>query len=286
MYESVRFYRQLESELMVTTPVVSYTGPGDVVSGALGWWGLRAYSLASIGSNAVRLRETGGSTEQDFATVAGGGLNLAAIAAFKGANNVFITKLYDQTGNGNDLVQATAIRQPQFLAGTLGTLPAIRYIVANPSALVTSTTFTQAQPFTWITVAQRSGGFSTIANIMSAGPTSADQWGPYNAPNGWFLDTAAALMNYSPVSDSAFHGLAVVPNGASTLIGVDGSLLTPPFSPGTTGLSADNLYTGTYIDDINNPFDGYSTEIGFWGSGFTSGQIASMSTNQHTYWGF
>src|SRR5260221_661617 len=33
-------------------PVVaaSYTGPGDIVSGAVGWWGLRAYNAASRGN--------------------------------------------------------------------------------------------------------------------------------------------------------------------------------------------------------------------------------------------
>src|SRR4051812_39897639 len=92
----------------------TYTGPGDIASGAAAWWGLRAYSTASIGSNAIRLREDGGNTEQDFTTIAGGGLNLAAISAFKGGANLFVTKLYDQTGNGRDQIQATAGEQPPF----------------------------------------------------------------------------------------------------------------------------------------------------------------------------
>ena len=91
-----------------------YVGPGDIVSGAIGWWGLRAYTSASIGTNAIRLRRDGGSPgEQDFATVTGGGLDLTSITAFKGADNLFLVKLYDQVGT-NHLTQATAASQPPF----------------------------------------------------------------------------------------------------------------------------------------------------------------------------
>src|SRR5262245_22962763 len=94
--------------------VTPYEGPGDIVSGAAMWVGLRAYSSASIGSNAVRLRRDGDSSEQDFATVSGGGLDLSAISTFLAgvappSTNLFVSKLYDQSGNSRDLANvATA----------------------------------------------------------------------------------------------------------------------------------------------------------------------------------
>ena len=51
MDESIDFVRRIvpatETEFVVTT----YVGPGDIVSGALAWWGLRAYSAAYANSN-------------------------------------------------------------------------------------------------------------------------------------------------------------------------------------------------------------------------------------------
>ena len=34
----------------------AYAGPGNVISGASAWWGLRGYSAAAVGANAVQLR--------------------------------------------------------------------------------------------------------------------------------------------------------------------------------------------------------------------------------------
>lgn len=47
---------------------VTYTGPGDVVSGATAWYGLRAYSSAQIGGTqkAVNLRRASDNTTCDF----------------------------------------------------------------------------------------------------------------------------------------------------------------------------------------------------------------------------
>src|SRR5262245_56094963 len=91
----------------VIPPAAPYAGgPGDVVSGAVAYWGLRAYTTAAIGNNAIRLRRSSDNAEQDFATVLGGGLDLTSISSFKGAFNLSVVKLYDQTGGGNDMVQA------------------------------------------------------------------------------------------------------------------------------------------------------------------------------------
>src|SRR4051812_24758284 len=99
-----RVIQQGDAFFSNVVPSASYVGPGDIVAGATGWWGLRAYTAASIGANAVRLREDSAfQSEQDFATIAGGGLDLAAIAAFKAlhsATNLFVTKLYDQSAGG------------------------------------------------------------------------------------------------------------------------------------------------------------------------------------------
>src|ERR1700733_9426847 len=48
----------------VTPP--SYTGPGDVVPGALAWWGLRAYGAATAGTKAINICRASDSTCEDI----------------------------------------------------------------------------------------------------------------------------------------------------------------------------------------------------------------------------
>ena len=73
----------------------AYTGPGDIVSSALGWWGLRGYNgaYASPGTNkAINLRRSGGSspTSQDFNILSNGHLDVASIATFKAADQLHL----------------------------------------------------------------------------------------------------------------------------------------------------------------------------------------------------
>ena len=75
--------------------------------------------LSSWTGNLVRVRRDSDNAEQDFGFITGGAndgyLNGAAISAFVGtgaANNGYVTRWYDQSGNSRDFVQATAIAQP------------------------------------------------------------------------------------------------------------------------------------------------------------------------------
>ena len=78
-----------------------------------------AYSLRDIGAmgkRVVRVRIDGTTTEEDFSAVQ---LATGALAAFCGSSSGFVTKWYDQSGNGNDAIQASTPNQPLIvLAGT------------------------------------------------------------------------------------------------------------------------------------------------------------------------
>jgi hypothetical protein len=85
----------------------------DTYPGALAAYSLR--SLSSSVTNVVKVRRSAGSpAEADFtaAQVANGEL-----AAWVGAgNNGFVTTWYDQSGNGQNAVQATSGSQPQIVS--------------------------------------------------------------------------------------------------------------------------------------------------------------------------
>jgi hypothetical protein len=258
-------------------PAPIYSGPGDAVSGAVAWWGLRAYTLASIGANAVRLREDGLNTEQDFVTIAGGGLDLAAISTFKGANNLFVVKLYDQVGS-NHMLQATAGNQPKFTLAVIGAKPVLEGDGAR--SLQSTSNMTQAQPVTTSSVFYH---FAAGGRDRLFGTLADNTWG------GGVNDTTANRIFISasgtPVevtaTDDTWRAVQWVFNDTSSDLNVDGSVNT--VSPGTVGQGAALVH---YMDNYSDQWNGYTTEFGLWASAFSSAQSSAMSANQHTYWGF
>jgi len=81
-------------------------------SGATAAYSLRR--LKSSATKAVRVREDNGNTEIDIG-FSGGTLDETALLNHVGSNNGFVTKWYDQSGNGNDASNATASQQPQIV---------------------------------------------------------------------------------------------------------------------------------------------------------------------------
>jgi len=76
-----------------------------------------AYSLRKLKSSAtkaVRVREDASNTEIDIG-FSGGTLDTTALLNHCGSANGFVTKWYDQSGNGNDVSNATASGQPQIV---------------------------------------------------------------------------------------------------------------------------------------------------------------------------
>lgn len=107
-------------------------------------WSVARRLLASYTGPLIRVRESSGNTEADIGFDADGKLDEAALAAHVGANSGFVTKVYDQGGNGRDLVQATAGYQPRIVnAGTIqrfnsGTAPAMLGITSGGQGMVTA----------------------------------------------------------------------------------------------------------------------------------------------------
>lgn len=260
-----------------TGDTVGYLGPGDIVAGATAWWGLRAYSTATIGSNAVRLRRDSDNVESDFATLASGDLDVASIATFKGAANLFVVKLYDQTNNGFDAVQATAANQPAFTLNGLGSLPTMD-LFGDPSYafgqfLLTAAISAHAQPFTYTAVARNTAATNPAvmgSNLSEAGGTLRDF--------GTSITVNAGSVPSVSVS-SGFHATQVLFSGAASNVYVNGSANI--VDAGT------NSYGGGGMNIGNESFGGFFTgsilEAGFWTSD-VSGSFSALDSNQRAYW--
>lgn len=91
-------------------------------SSPLGAWGY-VQLLSTYTGPLFRLRRDSDNAESDFSAVSGGEPDSAAITAWAAGANLFVVKEYDQSGDTNDLVQATAANQPQFTVDAMGGKP-------------------------------------------------------------------------------------------------------------------------------------------------------------------
>lgn len=90
---------------------------------------LTAYSFwrklrTAYAGSAFRVRRSSDSTELDIG-FSGSSVDTAALIAFGSGTSCFVKTLYDQSGNGRDLAQATTTKQPRIVnAGTMDKLGA------------------------------------------------------------------------------------------------------------------------------------------------------------------
>jgi hypothetical protein len=92
----------------------------DTYTGAVGAYSTYKLRTLYVGS-AIRVRRSSDNAEQNIGFV-GNDLDTASLLSFVGANNGFVTTIYDQSGNGYNFTQTTADYQPSIvLSGTLNT---------------------------------------------------------------------------------------------------------------------------------------------------------------------
>jgi hypothetical protein len=260
-----------------------YVGPGDVQSGAQCWGGLRAYSAATAGTRFVNLRASGNNATSDFNTLTSGLPDTASIQNFLTANggSLFVTALYDQSGNGLDWTQATTGAQPAFTLNGLGTLPIMSgngaflsqagtFALGNPWSLVSAsltTDTTTVDMIAWDNSIGNGFGFSTgtSCNLFIAGAGSAS--GTVTT-NTWY-----ALIG----SDRGGNVQEVYANG---VLGGGGGTAT---SSGWSGSSLNYMTRTSGVQVLN----GSSVELGLFPvSDLTPGFIANMTVNIRNFWGF
>lgn len=276
-----------------TYPVIGggggYTGPGDVVGSAYGWWGLRSYNAAyATGSNpAIDIVDQANANSLTVNILADGSLDVAAISTWVTANSVttiYVTKLWDQTGNGRHFTQSSfpSIFSPTLVLNGQGSLPVIRSPGGNDTNL--SRTFTSiSQPFTVSTVAKRTGSLTNEKWGGGTVKTSSVLWGFGTGNN--LAKMYGGANTTATAADNTWHGIQYVFNGASSDINVDGSVNT--VNAGTNSIPADT------VDLFNGAGQGGSLhgdwgEAGIWGPSlaFSSTQSTNMKNNQQAYWGY
>ena len=101
---------------------------------------------------AVRLRRESDNVESDFG-FSGNNLDTAAIDSWLGVSAGYCVKLYDQSGNGNDMIAPSPSAQPLYVATGLNSKPILRF---NPSQSIKNN-FNFSKPYTVVYTAKQTG---------------------------------------------------------------------------------------------------------------------------------
>lgn len=254
-----------------------YVGPGDVVSGAYAWYGLRGYTAAySTGSNpALDLVDQANANPITINILANGRLDVASISAWVTANSVStikVKRVYDQTGNARHMNQATLANMPVLNLTGFGSLPAIEVTAASSQGVSTGA-LTLAQPQTWSMVFKRnSSGTTTREAITFAAMRVFSQQNVVRLDAGTSSATVAA-------TDAAWHAMQGVFDSSSSAIYLDGSSSTG-LNVGTGSPAGNALAVGPPA--VSNYFDGAYAEWGVWPSVLNGTQAGDVNTNQHS----
>ena len=108
-----------------------FVGLLDTYPNASAAYSLRDLASASVGSAVVRVRRSSDNTEQDFTAAE---ITDGTLTTFTGANDGFVTTWYDQSGNGYDLIQNSALNQPKLVVnGVVNTYLSKPSILADGS---------------------------------------------------------------------------------------------------------------------------------------------------------
>jgi hypothetical protein len=277
--------------------VASFTGVGDVVSGAQAWYGLRAYNAAYATANGklVNLTRASDSATCDIlanastggfgvtANCTGSGTNGVSASSFCNATTCTANTLYDQSGANNcsaapcPATQATVASQPTLSLSCQNSLPCLTF---NGTSTILNATSggTGSQPFTVAAVAERTGAFTSAGQIFLS---DSSQSGIGFTSSANTVAAFAGSNATATASDSAAHSLIGVINNTTTNVVVDGT--------NTTGTASTNLWALTTCIGAQCGGSFFMTgdfmEGGLWPSGFTSTQYGNVCHNQRLYWG-
>jgi hypothetical protein len=232
---------------------------------------VRAYSMRKLrdayAGSAIRIRRSSDDTEQDIG-FSGENLDTAAITTFVGANNAFVTKWYDQSGNADDAVQATTANQPRIVnAGTIDTrngLPAALWPTNNNFELVSASSFT-AKEIAAIVATSDAGPNFTGYECVLVGVLGE------NGVFGTAFDVtySSGLTNKSVNNDSN----TALFNGVLHQVNCNDSAAISFTHANIGGASLGAQWLGWIGEDIA------------WASQLSSGQRSTLYDNQKAYWG-
>jgi len=274
-------------------PAGGFQGPGDITSGAIAFYSCgRAYNAAyAAGANpACDLVDTGTGLATCTISFGTNGLaNLTAVACPTGAPTVNVvtfcavthpsgcslTKMYDQTGTGNHVVQATLANMPVLTFSAQNGLPCAAGTGNAAMRLATAGSISQSAPFSATAVTERTGSFTTTQKIISNGANAStfNFTASANSISSALGSSAAVTLT---AADSSFHALLGVASATAPLFAVDSSANTSTTTTGTTALAGSQFLMGRSTG-VQALLAGFVCEVGIWPADLNSSYQAMLA---------
>jgi hypothetical protein len=257
-----------------------YTGEGDVASGALFYYGTRAYNAAyATGSNpAFDYSCSGGSPSTGTIKILSTGYaDAATLSAACGANAITTTKIYDQTGHGYNLT--TIVGSVAIKLNCISTYPCLQFAGAS-NADSSVGALTQAQPLTVVAAAQRTGSFTSVADIVAMN----SQYGFNNVANEATMYAGSSVNSSTgtaSIPDNAFNAIQYIANSTSSEIYANGTPNPASGNVGTVGATGSTIVIGS--EGSSNWLTGYILEVATYPGASTT--LSGMNSNMHAAYG-
>lgn len=263
----------------------------------------RAYSLRRLLSvytgPLVQVRRSSDDTTLDIGFDLDGDLDTAALTAFVGANNGFVTRWYDQSGSGAHLEQGTTTAQPSIVtAGVvnlLDGLPCVTFDGTNDWLTVASAglyaagaatmaiVFSGASAANSVVVGEsNNAGGGALYRLMRSSTAAWNTQATNNTGSMW-----ANSVSGDTTFDAAQHQAFFADSGSQINTWRDGApkhVALAATRSGVTTLS--NLSLGAHLNGGTpaNFLNGKVQELVLWTSN-QSVDRTGISDAQKTYWG-
>jgi hypothetical protein len=272
----------------------SYQGPGDIVSGATFWGSCARVYEASLASTFTSLCDLVSSSAPttvlctlrgsatglvDLSAYCTGAVTPAALCALQTGGVCNVAKVYDQTGNGNHLLQTTAATQPILTFSGANGLPGMTGTSAAATVILSAGNITQALPFSMSAVLDRTGSVTTTAIAVGQRNAAVGIGGGSNA-NNLAINLGSGSFTNIGGNDNSYHCVnTTLVSGAGSIANIDGTD-SGSLNAGTAGFTGNPF---SFFRSSGASFQGVIMEGGFWPtSSFTSGNRSSVYSNQHS----
>ena len=261
---------------MAGTVAAPFRGLGDILS-ANGYWGFRAYSVATAGNNAADIYCVTAATTKTIRTLSNGDFDVATLVTGCPSDTYHVAKLYDQTGNGNDLTQATDGSRPVLTLNCINTsLPCMAF--NGSTTVISNASYSLSGPNSFFVVGETTGNLSsTGVYIGSAGSNTPSIYHASAGTNGSYCGSGNPGV---ASSDNAWHVNQLVCGGTSLAIVYADNVA------GTTATGVGNISSTFYLGtNGSNYLTGNETEAAVFNSAWSSLQRGALCDNAFRYWG-
>ncbi|MHB9161395.1 MAG: arabinofuranosidase catalytic domain-containing protein [Nitrosotalea sp.] len=269
-----------------------------------------AYSVrrlrTSYTSNLMNIRRSSDNATTDVAydgsnklslnsTVSAGGI----LGTWVGANNAFVAKWYDQSGNANHATQSTTTAQPQIISSgailTQNSQPSLKYVEANSNTLnapdSASLDLNSTMSFFAIVSFTTTPGVTAIIDKRSTTGTTPGyhyyiispnnygmQWNGATTGGTFSVTVTLATSTLYSFSATATIGAGVtlydsnINEGSGTLASVGSSINTNP------------LMVGAHSSSMTAYLNGFLSEVILLNTVASNQQISAMINNQRNFY--